>query len=127
MRRDLRLKATLRLIDGEGQRCFGPGVASLLEGVQEKKSLRAAAGSMGMAYSKAWRILRTAEDAFGCRLLDSTIGGRHGGGAVLTPEAEALLEGYQRLRREVEAYSQAKYEEIFTPLLDSAETRQENG
>ena len=127
MRRDLRLKATLRLIDEEGQRCFGPGVAALLEGVQEKKSLRAAAGSMGMAYSKAWRILRTAEEAFGCTLLDSTIGGRHGGGAVLTPEAKILLEGYQRLRRETEEYSRARYMEIFTPLLASVETRQENG
>ena len=127
MRRDLRLKATLRLIDGDGQRCFGPGVAALLEGVQEKKSLRAAAGSMGMAYSKAWRILRTAEEAFGCKLLDSTIGCRHGGGAVLTPEAKILLEGYQRLRRETEEYSRARYMEIFTPLLASVETRQENG
>ena len=127
MRRDLRLKATLRLIDEEGQRCFGPWVAALLEGVQEKKSLRAAAGSMGMAYSKAWRILRTAEEAFGCKLLDSTIGGRHGGGAVLTTEAKILLEGYQRLRRETEEYSRARYMEIFTPLLASVETRQENG
>ena len=46
---------------------------------------------MGMAYSKAWRIVRSAEEALGCKLLDSTIGGRHGGGAALTEEAEALL------------------------------------
>ena len=98
MRRDLRLKATLRLIDEEGQRCFGPGVAALLEGVQEKKSLRAAAGSMGMAYSKAWRILRTAEEAFGCKLLDSTIGGRHGGG-YFNLESGAPLGGHIRSDR----------------------------
>ena len=72
-------------------------------------------------------IERTAEEAFGCKLLDSTIGGRHGGGAVLTPEAKILLEGYQRLRRETEEYSRARYMEIFTPLLASVETRQENG
>ena len=46
---------------------------------------------MGMAYSKAWRILRDCEGALGFPLLDSTAGGRHGGGAVLTAEAEALL------------------------------------
>lgn len=126
MKRDLRLKATLRLVDGEGQRCFGPGVAALLEGVRERKSLRAAAGSMGMAYSKAWRILRTAEDAFGCKLLDSTIGGRHGGGAVLTPEAESLLNAYQRLRQDVEAYSQERFEEEFLPLLAPTEAQQGN-
>ena len=41
----------------------------------------AAAASMEMAYSKAWRIIHEAEEGFGFRLLDSTIGGRHGGGA----------------------------------------------
>ena len=46
---DLRLAVTLRLLDGEGQRRFGPGVAALLEEVREKRSLRAAAASMGMA------------------------------------------------------------------------------
>ena len=95
---DLRLAVTLRLLDGEGQRRFGPGVAALLEEVREKRSLRAAAASMGMAYSKAWRIVRTAEEALGHKLLDSTIGGRHGGGAALTEEAEALLAAYQALR-----------------------------
>ena len=96
MNPDLRLTVTLRLLDGEGQRRFGPGV-------QTQKSLRAAAGSMGMAYSKAWRIIRNAEEALDCRLLESTIGGKHGGGAVLTAEAEGLLESYQALQREVEA------------------------
>ena len=113
---DLRLAVTLRLLDGEGQRRFGPGVAALLAGVREKHSLRAAAGAMGMAYSKAWRIIRAAEDAFGCKLLRSTIGGRHGGGALLTPEAEALLAAYQALREDVSAYAQARFQELFRDL-----------
>ena len=28
-------KATLRIVDDAGERCFGPGVAALLEGVEE--------------------------------------------------------------------------------------------
>ena len=113
---DLRLAVTLRLLDGEGQRRFGPGVAALLEEVREKRSLRAAAASMGMAYSKAWRIVRDAEEALGRKLLDSTIGGRNGGGAVLTPEAEALLEAYRALRGEVGAYAQQRFQERFRDL-----------
>jgi len=115
---DLRLKVTLRLEDGEGQRRFGPGVAALLTEVRERSSLRAAAASMGMAYSKAWRIVRSAEDAFGCKLLQSTIGGRHGGGAVLTDEAEALLEAYQALRSEVDAYAQEHFHARFENFQD---------
>ena len=71
---------------------------------------------MGMAYSKAWRIIRTAEAVFGCKLLSSTIGGSHGGGAVLTEEATVLLTAYDRYCADVEAYSQAKFSEIFGPF-----------
>ena len=76
----MELKLTPRFLQN-GQRFFGPGVAELLERVREHRSLRAAAASMEMAYSKAWRIIHEAEEGFGFRLLDSTIGGRHGGGA----------------------------------------------
>ena len=48
----MELKLTLRLLTNE-ERIFGPGVAELLERVQEHHSLRSAAASMEMAYSKA--------------------------------------------------------------------------
>lgn len=113
MDRDLFLKLTIRLYSDDDRRCFGPGIATLLERVQEHKSLRAAAASMEMAYSKAWRIIRTAEDVFGCKLLVSTIGGAHGGGAVLTPQAERLLAAYQAYTEQVNAFAQEKFEEHF--------------
>ena len=113
---DLRLTVTLRLLDGEDQLRFGPGVAALLEEVREKRSLRAAAGAMGMAYSKAWRIVRSAEEALGYKLLRSTVGGRNGGGAALTPEAEALLGAYQALREEVSAYAEERFQVHFRDL-----------
>ena len=113
MSKELHLKLTVRLYSDDNQRCFGPGIATLLERVQEHRSLRAAALSMEMAYSKAWRIIRTAEEVFGCKLLDSTIGGQHGGGAVLTPQAEQLLEAYNAYVADVEAYCQGKFEESF--------------
>ena len=113
MDRELHLKLTVRLYTEDDQRCFGPGIATLLERVQEYKSLRAAAASMEMAYSKAWRIIRTAEEVFGCKMLSSTIGGHHGGGAVLTPQATQLLEAYRAYEADVKAYSQSKFEAAF--------------
>ena len=113
MERELHLKLTVRLYSNDNQRCFGPGIATLLERVQEHKSLRAAALSMEMSYSKAWRIIRTAEQVFGCKLLDSTIGGQHGGGAVLTPEAERLLNAYNIYTADVKQYAQERFEEAF--------------
>ena len=76
---------TVRLFCGE--KCFGPGMAQLLRKVQELHSLRAAAMSMNMAYSKAWTITKKAQEALGFPLLHSVTGGRGGGGAGLTPEA----------------------------------------
>lgn len=68
---------------------------------------------MEMAYSKAWRIIRTAETVFGCKLLSSTIGGAHGGGAVLTLEAERLLAAYEAYCADVGTYAQGKFEDAF--------------
>lgn len=113
MDKELHLKLTVRLYTEDDQRCFGPGIATLLERVREHRSLRAAAASMEMAYSKAWRIIRTAEEVFGCKLLSSTIGGRHGGGAVLTSEAERLLAAYRAYEAEVKAFAEGKFEESF--------------
>ena len=113
MDKELHLKLTVRLYSEDDQRCFGPGIATLLERVREHKSLRAAAASMEMAYSKAWRIIRTAEGVFGCKMLSSTIGGQHGGGAVLTPQAEQLLAAYRAYESDVKAYAQGKFEESF--------------
>ncbi|MEG1658926.1 MAG: LysR family transcriptional regulator [Oscillibacter sp.] len=113
MKENLHLKLTVRLYTDDHERCFGPGIATLLSRVREHHSLRAAAASMEMAYSKAWRILRTAEEVFGCKLLHSTIGGTGGGGAVLTETAERLLTAYEAYRADVTAYSEARFDAAF--------------
>lgn len=92
-------------------KCFGPGLATLLSLVRERHSLRAAAAEMGMAYSKAWRILRDCEKALGFELLDSTTGGRHGGGAVLTERGAALLADYERFFEKLREQGDALFEE----------------
>ena len=92
-------------------KCFGPGLATLLSLVRERHSLRAAAAEMGMAYSKAWRILRDSEEALGFPLLDSTTGGRHGGGAVLTEQGAALLADYERFCERLREQGDALFDE----------------
>ena len=37
---------------------FGRGIVQLLEGVEELGSINRATASMGMAYSKAWKIIK---------------------------------------------------------------------
>lgn len=83
------------------EKCYGPGVHRLLGAVAQNHSLRAAAASMNMAYSKAWSIVRAAEQGFGCKLLRSTIGGSGGGGAQLTDEARQIMEAYDAYCRKL--------------------------
>ena len=76
------------------EKCFGPGIAELLRQVERHNSLRQAAQAMDMAYSKAWTMVQRCEGVLGFSLLASTTGGRHGGGAALTPDAKDLLIRY---------------------------------
>ena len=98
------MKAVTRITitDDGGNKFFGEGPCRLLRNVEKTGSLRAAAMEMEMAYSKAWRIIRRAEDAFGCKLLRSATGGKNGGGAELTAEGAELLQAYRDYTAAVE-------------------------
>ena len=98
-------------------KCFGPGVAQLLRRVEEKHSLRAAAISMSMAYSKAWTIIKTAEKELGFDLLVSTTGGKNGGGASLSQQAMSLLAAYEQYCNDVRAYAQREFQTRFADIL----------
>ena len=99
------------------EKCFGPGVATLMQLVQSCHSLRAAAMQMGMAYSKAWTILKTAEDKLGFKLLHSTTGGKHGGGAQLTEQGAALLVAYTRYCQTLREFAQREFVAEFSEFL----------
>jgi molybdate transport system regulatory protein len=89
---------TLRLYRED--KVFGPGVAELLETVRDTRSLRSAAMRMDMAYSKAWKVIKVAEIGLGYTLLDTATGGRQGGGATLTIDAEKLLARFRAFEKE---------------------------
>lgn len=111
MEHELHANLTVRIFTD--RKCFGPGVAELLRRVREMHSLRAAALSMNMAYSKAWTILRTSQEGLGFKLLHSTTGGKNGGGAVLTAEGEQMLAAYERYCESLDSYAQALFTETF--------------
>lgn len=78
----------------EDDAMFGAGIAHLCEGVRECGSLSASAKNMGMAYSKAHRIMKDAEQALGVPLLI-----REGTkGSELTAEGNLLLDSYVKAR-----------------------------
>ena len=98
----------------EDVRFFGEGPCRLLRGIQECGSLRAAASKMNLSYSKAIAMVNRAEEALAFSLTEKQIGGKGGGGSVLTPEAISFLEKYEAYREACYEANRKLYMEFFS-------------
>ena len=107
------LKPTIRLSimnpDAESGSQFGRGIASLCLGVRETGSLNAAAKGMGMAYSKAWRIIKDTEAALDLQLLNRD--GAHG--SDLTEAGNKLLDTYLAIEEKLQKEAEELFEAAF--------------
>lgn len=109
------MKAVTRItfLDDNDEKFFGEGPARLLRGVEQTGSLRAAAISMGMAYSKALKLIRNAENALGVSLIRRSAGGKDGGGSRLTEEGKEWLQRYEAYRDACKQANSRLYLEFF--------------
>ncbi len=107
------LQADVKLIllnPNTGERlAFGPGVAELCIGVKEHGSLKAAAAEMGMAYSKAWKIIGEAEESLQIQLVLR----QAPKGCTLTEAGEQLLAGYLELAEDISKYAEFRLQRVF--------------
>ena len=103
----------ITLLDSNGEKFFGEGPCRLLRAVEETGSLRAAAISMDMAYSKAMKLLKTAEAALGFPLIHRTTGGRSGGGSLLTAEGKTWVRQYEAYRNACVEESQKLFRKFY--------------
>ncbi len=110
------MKAITRIIflDDNGDKFFGEGPARLLRAVEKTGSLRAAAASMGMAYSKALNLMKRAEDVLGFSLTTRTVGGKSGGGSILTEKGKEWLCRYEQYRDACVLANSELYMEFFS-------------
>ena len=113
MAKKIKVKPIVRLAIAsaktESDSQFGRGIASLCLGVRELGSLNAAAKSMHMAYSKAWRIVKETEEALGFQMLNRD--GAHG--STLTDEGNAILDAYLAVEEKLQKVAEAEFEAIF--------------
>ena len=96
-----------------GEKFFGEGPARLLMGIEEHGSLRSAAISMNMAYTKALKLMKNAEAALGFPLTTRTTGGKDGGGSILTPEGKAWLSRYEAYTKACEEANQQIFRKFY--------------
>ena len=110
------MKAVTKIIffDDNDEKFFGEGPYRLLCAVCETGSLRSASISMGLAYTKALRMIRNAEKALGFPLTRRSTGGKSGGGSTLTPEGKEWLKKYEQYREACIQAGSKLYMEIFS-------------
>ena len=81
---------------------FGQGAFELLQGIQERGTLKAIAERLNMSYRQAWGIIKQIEKTIGKPILFTHRGGKlGGGGAKLTQTGKELLETYLKLKNDL--------------------------
>lgn len=83
-------------LEGSDGTFLGYGRVVLLERIREHGSLAQAARSMEMSYKHAWDLLASMNRQAGCRLVETSRGGKSGGGARLTPAGEQAIVIFRR-------------------------------
>lgn len=76
----------------------------LLQAVADTGSITAAAEALDVPYRVAWQKIHEMEERLGRKLVETHIGGAHGGGARLTPAAEEYLDRFERFAHDLERF-----------------------
>ena len=92
----MRAAIKITFFDDNDEKFFGEGPYRLLLAVEETGSLRSASKSMGLAYSKAFRMIKNAE------------------GSTITPEGKEWLKKYEQYREACIQAGSKLYMEIFS-------------
>lgn len=111
-------RSKIWLEDKEGKVIFGAGRLRILKAIQEKGSIHAAAKELRMGYRAVWARIHATEKRLGVRLLEKKIGGSGGGGSVLTPLAEKLINSFTSVQQEIEKETDTGFKKHLENVLD---------
>jgi len=91
-------RLTLRVDLGPKQ-SIGPGKMRLLDAIAETGSISSAGRTLGMSYRRAWMLIDDLNSSFRRKVVTTTLGGKEGGGAKLTPFGEELVKRYRAIEQ----------------------------
>lgn len=113
---DLNLKVKIYLEDSN-DKFMGIGVLWLLQEIEKQGSIRAAASTLGISYSKAYLMVENLEKALNCKIVDRKKGGQDRSGAVLTPFAKQFMSLYDNFQTNCKSLLNQPFEQ-FTQNLE---------
>ncbi len=80
------------------ERFLGKGRIQLLELIKEHGSIAKAAKAMEMSYKRAWDLINSMNQQANQPFVITQVGGKSGGGAMLTPEGEEAILFYKKVQ-----------------------------
>jgi molybdate transport system regulatory protein len=88
-------KPFLRIYFGDSW--IGPGKVQLLEAIRTHGSISAAARAIDMSYRRAWLLIDAMNQMFREPAVTTTLGGRGGGTAGVTPFGDEIITRYRAM------------------------------
>lgn len=85
--------------DSNSEVMFDQTDAALLRRVGETSSLTEAAKAVGISYRNAWDRIKEMESKLHKRVIETKVGGKSGGGALLTEDGTLLLKEFRKTRK----------------------------
>ena len=109
----LKIKSKFWIEDEKGKPVFGGGRRAILEEIDKRGSISAAAEALHMSYRAVWGRIKATEKRLGLKLVAASPGGGPKSGARLTPEARTLLERFAELSERGNQAADELFEDIF--------------
>lgn len=110
----LTIKSKIWIEDENGNMVFGSGRLRILNAVNERGSILAAAKELHMSYRAVWGKIKATEEHLGQPLLNRRVGGAQGGGSELTPLGKALVERFRQLQNLTEQTADGIFRDLFS-------------
>jgi molybdate transport system regulatory protein len=113
---------TLRIL-GKDSPAMGPGRAELIARIGKTGSISAAGRTMGMSYRRAWQLVEALNNSFSQPVVLTAIGGKRGGGAVVTAFGKRLVTLYRAMENKASSAIAADLRQFSRHLRRSPGTR----
>lgn len=99
-------------IEGKKGTFIGMGRVMLLERIKQHGSITLAARSMKMSYRHAWELVDAMNRESKVPLVETSAGGKGGGGTKVTTEGEKVIRVFRNLQNKFDSFCRTQASDI---------------
>lgn len=94
------------------EKLLGKGRVELLERIDKTGSISKAAKEMKMSYRQAWQMVEEMNERGNEPLVEKQLGGKCGGGTIITQAGKRAIQNFHELENTVAAYIEAESKKL---------------